>query len=149
MKWSSAGAVLAAACAEYAKDKKATLDEFDRIVRETRDAMTGQWCVIKTIDKPDEATRTKREQRRRRKELNAVLRPDVTRERTGEGRARARARGVRFGRKPKLTTHQIAEALRRRDAGEALTEIAKTYNVSHSTISRLPYNGNAGAVAAE
>jgi hypothetical protein len=45
---------LAAACAEYAKDKKATLDEFDHIVRETRDAMTGQWCVIKTIDKPDD-----------------------------------------------------------------------------------------------
>jgi hypothetical protein len=57
------------------------------------------------------------------------------------------ARGKRFGRKPKLTAHQIAEALRRRDAGEPLTEI--TYNVSHSTISRLPYNGNAEAVAAE
>jgi DNA invertase Pin-like site-specific DNA recombinase len=57
--------------------------------------------------------------------------------RTGEGRARAMARGVRFGRKPKLTAHQVAEAIRRRDAGEALTEIAKTYAVSHSTISRL------------
>jgi hypothetical protein len=33
--------------------------------------------------------------------------------------------------------------------GEPLTEIAKTYNVSHSTISRLPCNGNAGVVAAE
>jgi Helix-turn-helix domain of resolvase len=47
------------------------------------------------------------------------------------------ARGVRFGRKPKLTPYQIAEALRRRDAGEALTEIGRSYNVSHSTISRL------------
>jgi DNA invertase Pin-like site-specific DNA recombinase len=33
--------------------------------------------------------------------------------RTGEGRARAMARGVRFGRKPKLTAHQIAEARKR------------------------------------
>lgn len=57
--------------------------------------------------------------------------------RTGEGRARAMARGVRFGRKRKLTAHQIAEALRRREAGEALTEIGRSYNVSHSTISRL------------
>jgi DNA invertase Pin-like site-specific DNA recombinase len=57
--------------------------------------------------------------------------------RTSEGRTRAMARGVRFGRKPKLTQHQISEAIRRRDAGEALTEIAKTYAVSHSTISRL------------
>jgi DNA invertase Pin-like site-specific DNA recombinase len=38
----------------------------------------------------------------------------------------------------KLTPHQIAEAIRRRDAGEPLTEIARSYNVSHSTISRLP-----------
>jgi Helix-turn-helix domain of resolvase len=47
------------------------------------------------------------------------------------------ARGVKFGRKAKLTPHQVAEAIRRRDAGEALTEIGRSYNVSHSTISRL------------
>jgi hypothetical protein len=41
-------------------------------------------------------------------------------------------RGVRFGRKPKFTAHQIAEALARRQAGEALTEIGRSYNVSHS-----------------
>jgi DNA invertase Pin-like site-specific DNA recombinase len=57
--------------------------------------------------------------------------------RTSDGRTRAMARGVRFGRKPKLTPHQIAEARTRRDAGEALTEIGRSYNVSHSTISRL------------
>lgn len=57
--------------------------------------------------------------------------------RTAEGRTRALARGVRFGRKPKLTLHQIAEAKARREAGEAPTEIGRSYNVSHSTISRL------------
>lgn len=57
--------------------------------------------------------------------------------RTGEGRQRAKARGVRLGRKPKLTAHQRREALERRAAGEALTEIARTFAVSHSTISRL------------
>jgi DNA invertase Pin-like site-specific DNA recombinase len=57
--------------------------------------------------------------------------------RTGEGRARAVARGVKMGRKPKLTQHQQREAIKRRDAGEAMREIARTYNVSHSTISRL------------
>jgi DNA invertase Pin-like site-specific DNA recombinase len=57
--------------------------------------------------------------------------------RTGEGRARAKARGVKFGRKLKLTPHQIAEARARREAGEALSEIGRSYNVSHSTISRL------------
>ena len=57
--------------------------------------------------------------------------------RTAEGRERAQVRGVKFGRKPALTKHQQTEALARREAGEALTEIARTYNVSHSTISRL------------
>jgi IS30 family transposase len=44
---------------------------------------------------------------------------------------------VKLGRKPKLTLHQRREALERRARGEALTEIARSYNVSHSTISRL------------
>jgi len=57
--------------------------------------------------------------------------------RTSEGRRQALANGVRFGRKPKLTAHQRQEALARREAGEPLAEIAKTYAVSHSTISRL------------
>jgi DNA invertase Pin-like site-specific DNA recombinase len=57
--------------------------------------------------------------------------------RTTEGRQRAQARGVRFGRKPKLTAHQQQEALARREAGEALVDIARSYAVSHSTISRL------------
>jgi DNA invertase Pin-like site-specific DNA recombinase len=57
--------------------------------------------------------------------------------RTTEGRKRAQARGVRFGRKLKLTAHQRQEALARRAAGEALVEIARSYAVSHSTISRL------------
>ena len=56
---------------------------------------------------------------------------------TNEGRERAKAKGVRFGRKLKLTKHQIEEALARREAGEPLTEIGKSYNVSHSTISRF------------
>jgi DNA invertase Pin-like site-specific DNA recombinase len=59
--------------------------------------------------------------------------------RTGEGRTRAMARGVRFGRKPKLTAFQTTEAIRRREAGEALTDIGRSYGVSHSTISRLRF----------
>jgi DNA invertase Pin-like site-specific DNA recombinase len=57
--------------------------------------------------------------------------------RTAEGRSRARARGVAFGPKFKLTKHQRDEALARRQAGEALTDIARTFGVSRMTISRL------------
>jgi DNA invertase Pin-like site-specific DNA recombinase len=62
---------------------------------------------------------------------------ELIRTRTGEGRQRANARGVIMGRRPKLTPHQRREATARREAGEVLTDIARSYNVSHSTISRL------------
>ena len=67
---------------------------------------------------------------------------ELIRSRTGEGRARAKARGVQLGRKPKLTLHQQREAVARRTRGEAVTEIARSYNVSHSTISRLTSSSN-------
>jgi DNA invertase Pin-like site-specific DNA recombinase len=57
--------------------------------------------------------------------------------RTDEGRKRAQARGVKFGRPLKLTAFQINEALARREAGENLTDIGRSFGVSHSTISRL------------
>jgi len=41
------------------------------------------------------------------------------------------------GGKPKFTRHQQAEAIKRRNKDETLTEIARSYNVSHTTISRL------------
>src|SRR5262249_58609969 len=61
----------------------------------------------------------------------------LIRARTGEGRKRAKESGVRFGRPHKLTPHQRQEALARREAGETLMDIARSYGVSHPTISRL------------
>ena len=62
---------------------------------------------------------------------------ELIRARTGEGRKRAQAKGVKFGRRPKLTPHQRQEAIARREAGETLVDIARSYNVSHPTIMRL------------
>jgi DNA invertase Pin-like site-specific DNA recombinase len=62
---------------------------------------------------------------------------ELIRARTGEGRARAKAEGRRMGRPHKLTPHQQREARRRHDEGESLSAIARSYNVHHSTISRL------------
>jgi DNA invertase Pin-like site-specific DNA recombinase len=63
---------------------------------------------------------------------------DLIRTRTGEGRARAVANGVKLGRKPTLTPHQRREAIKRVNAEkETLGEIANSYNVSRWTISRL------------
>jgi DNA invertase Pin-like site-specific DNA recombinase len=62
---------------------------------------------------------------------------ELIRERTGEGRKRAMAAGIKFGRKPKLSEYQRAEAIKRRANGETLAAIAKTYGVAISMISRL------------
>ncbi len=58
-------------------------------------------------------------------------------ERTARGRADAKANGVKFGRKPILTPHQQKEARRRVEAGEPQRSVARSYNVSQATISRL------------
>ena len=66
---------------------------------------------------------------------------ELIRTRTGEGRARAKAKGVHMGRPRKLTAHQRREAVARRHAGESLTDIARTFGISHTTIGRLTANG--------
>jgi DNA invertase Pin-like site-specific DNA recombinase len=57
--------------------------------------------------------------------------------RTGEGRKRAKDRGVKFGRPTALTPHQRQEALQRLANGDAQADVARTFNVSQATISRL------------
>src|SRR5438270_2362522 len=62
---------------------------------------------------------------------------DLIRTRTAEGRSRAKAQGKAMGRPPSLTPAQQKEAIRRRAAGATLQELARSYNVSRATISRL------------
>jgi DNA invertase Pin-like site-specific DNA recombinase len=75
---------------------------------------------------------------------------ELIRARTGDGRARAKARGVKFGRPPTLTAHQRQEALQRLRGGATQADIARSYGVSQSLISRLqprpfPLAGEAAA----
>lgn len=58
-------------------------------------------------------------------------------ERTAEGRRQAQERGVKFGRKPKLTPHQKKQVLKRIYSGDTQRTIALDLNVSQATISRL------------
>jgi DNA invertase Pin-like site-specific DNA recombinase len=62
---------------------------------------------------------------------------DLIRTRTAEGRSRAKAQGKHMGRPPSLTPEQKKEAIRRRAQGATLEELARSYNVSRATISKL------------
>ncbi len=67
----------------------------------------------------------------------AEFKRNLIRMRTGEGRARAVARGVKMGCKPKLTSHRRDEAIKCRDGSKTVHEIARAFGVHHATISRL------------
>jgi DNA invertase Pin-like site-specific DNA recombinase len=122
-----------------------TVTRLDRLARSTRDllntlaALTAKKAGFKSIGDTWADTTTSHG----RLMLTvlgglAEFERDLIRTRTGEGRARAVARGQRMGRPPKLTAHQQKEAIKRRERGEeSLTEIGRSYNVSAATISRL------------
>jgi DNA invertase Pin-like site-specific DNA recombinase len=57
--------------------------------------------------------------------------------RTDDGRQRAKARGVPFGRPRKLNADQRREALQRLANGETLVDVARTFGVDATTIGRL------------
>jgi DNA invertase Pin-like site-specific DNA recombinase len=68
----------------------------------------------------------------------AEFESELIRARTAEGRKRAEQRGVHMGRPPKLTPHQKKDALKAlADATATQADLARRFNVSQSTISRL------------
>jgi DNA invertase Pin-like site-specific DNA recombinase len=62
---------------------------------------------------------------------------ELIKARTTEGRERAKRAGVRLGRKPKLSPHQMAEVRDRKAGGESVRFLARSYGVSPNTISRV------------
>lgn len=61
----------------------------------------------------------------------------IINERTEEGRALARKQGVKFGRKPTLTSHQRSEVARMLKDGKSIRAIARHFNVGVATIDRI------------
>ena len=57
--------------------------------------------------------------------------------RANAGRAAAKARGAKFGRKLKLTDKQQSEGRRRLEGGDSARSIAKSFNVHHATVLKL------------
>ena len=121
-----------------------TVTRLDRLARSTRDllntlaAITGKRAGFKSLGDTWADTTTSHG----RLMLTvlgglAEFERDLIRVRTGEGRARAVARGQKMGRPFKLTDHQKREAIKRRNEGETLADIARSYNVSPAMISRL------------
>jgi DNA invertase Pin-like site-specific DNA recombinase len=65
------------------------------------------------------------------------LERNIINERTEEGRASAKKRGVKFGRKLKLTTHQQDQVRAMLKEGQSIRAIARHFNVGVATIDRI------------
>ena len=57
-------------------------------------------------------------------------------ERTSAGRAAAKAKGVRFGPKPTLTSDQVTHAKRMIEEGQSVSEVARLLGVHRATLYR-------------
>lgn len=123
-----------------------TLTRLDRLARSTRDLLDivatieGKGARMRSLADPWADTTTPAG----RMILTvfgglAEFERSLIAERTSEGRERARREGRRLGRKPSLTPHQRKLALQMRAEGKDNADIARTFNVHRSTISRLQH----------
>jgi len=118
--------------------------EWDRATRSMQDGFAiierihARGALVKVLDR-DYLDLTKPINRGILAFLSALAQDERERihRRAAEGRRVARARGAKFGRRPKLSEHQQSEALRRLAAGETCRQVARTFGVHHATISRL------------
>ena len=134
---------LAQLVGQLAADDVVIVTRLDRLARSTRDLLntlatiTGKGAAFRSLGDAWADTTTPHG----RLMLTvlgglAEFERELIRSRTSEGRNRAKAQGVKFGPKPKMTDHQKREAIRLREAGEPVPDIARSYNVSRWTISR-------------
>ena len=118
--------------------------EWDRATRSMMDGVAlierihARGALIKVLDKPHLDLTTPLG-RGFIAFLSAMAEDDRQRivKRANEGRVAARKRGIHMGRQPKLSEHQQQEARQQLANGETCRNIAKSYQVHHSTISRL------------
>lgn len=131
--------------AQLGKDDVLTVTRLDRLARSTRDllktlaAITDKGAGFRSLG-DTWADTTTAQGRLTLTVLGGLAEFDraLIRAPMREGWERAMARGLKVGRKSKLTEHQRREAIKRRDkGGETLSEIGRSYNVSAATISRL------------
>jgi DNA invertase Pin-like site-specific DNA recombinase len=128
-------AQLAHVVGQLGKGDVSTVTRLDRLARSTRDllntlaAITGKGAGFRSLN-DTWADTTTAHGRLMLTVLGGLAEfgRELIRARTGEGRARAVANGVRLGRKPKLTNHQQLETTKRLNADkETQGEIARSY----------------------
>ncbi len=125
-------------------DDVLVIAEWDRATRSMMDgikiiqSVAGRGAMVKVLDKPwlDLTTPMGKGLLAFMSALAEDERERINR-RAKEGLAIAHANGVKFGPKPKLSTHQQKVALKRLADGDSARAIGRDMGVAHTTISRL------------
>ena len=131
-------------CLEYLRDGDVLLvTKIDRLARSTSDLyrivseLADKGVAFKVIDDPSIDTTS-----RTGKLMMGILaliaefENDIRRERQMDGIAKARERGVKFGRKRELTDEAIAQVKALRAAGKTVPEIMREKGFSKSSVYR-------------
>lgn len=144
-----------AQCLDYVRDGDVLLvSKLDRLARSTSDFYTivgrlrDKGCGFRCLDNPDLDTTSKSG-----KLLLGILaliaefEADIRKERQVEGIAKAKERGIAFGRQAKLSDEQVAELRARRDSGELIRDLMASYALSKTTVYRLLGSPETGAAS--
>jgi DNA invertase Pin-like site-specific DNA recombinase len=67
----------------------------------------------------------------------AEFETEIRKERQNEGIEKAKAKGIQFGRKAKLTNSQIIEMKNKRESGMLIKDVMAEYKISKATVYRL------------
>jgi DNA invertase Pin-like site-specific DNA recombinase len=131
-------------CLEYLRDGDTLLvTKIDRLARSSSDLyriismLTEKGVAFKVIDDPaiDTTSRTG-------KLVMGILaliaefENDIRRERQMDGIAKAKDRGVKFGRKPELTEDKIVQIKKLRKTGTTVPEIMRRMRLSKASVYR-------------
>ena len=134
-----------AKCLDYIRDGDVLLvTKLDRLARSTSDlyAIIGKLkekgVGFRCLDNRDLDTTTKSGKLLLGMlALIAEFETDIRKERQLEGIAKAKGRGVSFGRQPKLTEEQVEKLRQRRKNGGLIRELMHAYGLSKASIYRL------------
>src|SRR3990170_8442022 len=131
-------------CLEYLREGDTLLvTKIDRLARSTSDLyrivslLTKKGVAFRVLDDPSIDTTS-----RTGKLVMGILaliaefENDIRRERQMDGIAKAKDRGVRFGRKPELTLERIAQIKKLRKAGTTIPEIILRMSLSKASVYR-------------
>lgn len=131
-------------CLEYLREADTLLvTKIDRLARSTSDLyrivslLTERGVSFKVVDDPtiDTTSRTGKLVLGMLA-LIAEFENDIRRERQMDGIAKARERGVRFGRRPLLVAETIQKVRKLRKAGKTVPEIMKQTSLSKASVYR-------------